>query len=100
MTPTDSPPNSEQLSHPRLRAVLAARELTFARLAHRLDVCERYLAYVIRGKRQSATLLRALRDHLGEPAWRFVAQQSSVLDMGEPNPPADGVQAGDCAVPR
>lgn len=77
------PPNSAPISPPRLRAVLAARSMTFARLAQSLDVSERYLGFVVNGQRQSAPLLQALRLHLGEAVWRFVCMQTSVLDVSE-----------------
>ena len=83
MPPNYTPPNSDSLSPPRLRAVLAARSMTFARLAQSLDVSERYLGFVVNGQRQSAPLLQALRLHLGDAAWRFVSMQSSVLDVSE-----------------
>lgn len=81
--PNYTPPNSDSLSPPRLRAVLAARSMTFARLAQSLDVSERYLGFVVNGQRQSAPLLQALRLHLGESAWRFVCLRSNVLDISE-----------------
>lgn len=83
MPHTDRTQNSAPLSAPRLRAVLAARSMTFARLAHSLNVSERYLSFIVNGERQSATLLQRLRQNLGEPAWLFVTLQSTVLDVSE-----------------
>lgn len=83
MPTTYALPNSEPLSPPRLRAVLAAHSMTFARLAQSLNVSERYLLFVVTGQRRSAALIQALQHFLGDAAWRFVTLQSNVLDLSE-----------------
>lgn len=83
MATTYTLPNSEPLSPPRLRAVLAARSMTFARLAHSLNVSERYLLFVVTGQRKSAALIQALRRFFGDAVWGFVTLQSHVLDLSE-----------------
>lgn len=64
----------------RFRAALDLRGLSIESLARRARVSSRHVWFVLNGQRRaSASVLRTLREQVGESGWRFATRQEDTL---------------------
>lgn len=80
MEPTDNETTAERFILPRLKAVLALKELTLHSLARRLDVSERHLWFVVTGERRPSERVRqGIKRVLGQDGWQFACGHIDTL---------------------